>query len=77
MAAQKMVFECLFDATLSIFGNTEQRPYHRNCNCALHKLKGKNSTSCLSKNIISFPKKQYKTTIFATPTTNKLNVKKF
>lgn len=72
MAAHKMVFQCLFDASLSTFGNMEQRPYHRNCNCALHKLKGKNSTTtCFLKNIVSFPKKQFKTTIFAVQAADK------
>jgi len=37
----------------------ERRPYHRNCSCALHKLKGTDCSTCYnSKYVVSFPKKK-------------------
>ncbi|OIT35948.1 hypothetical protein A4A49_04705 [Nicotiana attenuata] len=57
--AVEMVFQCIFDASLSNFENMERKPYHRNCSCALHNLKGTGSrTYCNHKNIVSFPKKK-------------------
>ncbi|GKU87683.1 hypothetical protein SLEP1_g2044 [Rubroshorea leprosula] len=35
------------------------RPYHRNCGCALHKLKGGSSHACSQPRNIAFPKKQW------------------
>nr|XP_009804568.1 PREDICTED: uncharacterized protein LOC104249783 [Nicotiana sylvestris] len=47
--AAEMVFQCIFDASLSNFENMERKPYHRNCSCALHNLKGTGSRTCYGK----------------------------
>ncbi|KAJ8560782.1 hypothetical protein K7X08_022642 [Anisodus acutangulus] len=59
LMAAEIVLQCVFDASISTFGNMEQRPYHRNCSCALHKLKGKNCSNHKNNSIVSFPKKQF------------------
>ncbi|KAK4374874.1 hypothetical protein RND71_005551 [Anisodus tanguticus] len=59
LMAAEIVLQCVFDASISTFGNMEQRPYHRNCSCALHKLKGKNCCNHKNNSIVSFPKKQF------------------
>lgn len=57
--AAEMVFQFIFDASLSNFESMERRPYHRNCSCALHKLKGTDCSTCYnSKYVVSFPKKK-------------------
>ncbi|GMI97619.1 hypothetical protein HRI_003431200 [Hibiscus trionum] len=35
----------------------ERRPYHKNCGCALHNLKGICSSACSRARNLSFPKK--------------------
>ncbi|KAL3744282.1 hypothetical protein ACJRO7_013527 [Eucalyptus globulus] len=39
----------------------KRRPYHRNCSCALHKLKGSHSTACSHHNNMPFPWKEFLT----------------
>ncbi|KAM1478511.1 hypothetical protein ACFX2I_025925 [Malus domestica] len=52
-----MMLQCVIEVSLSIQDmEIENRPYHRNCSCALHNLKG--ICSCPPKTIVSFPKKQ-------------------
>ena len=55
-----MVLGCVFNGSLSLHElNIERRPYHKNCSCALHDLKGVcSSNTSLKKNILSFQKKQ-------------------
>ncbi|XVE98479.1 hypothetical protein REPUB_Repub03eG0110000 [Reevesia pubescens] len=59
--AAKMMLRCGLElGSLSMYDiEIERRPYHRNCGCALHNLKGVCSSVC-SRTIrnISFPKKQ-------------------
>ncbi|PRQ46210.1 hypothetical protein RchiOBHm_Chr2g0086591 [Rosa chinensis] len=55
-----MIFQCVFEGSLSMQDTEiERRPYHKNCNCALHKSKrGACSDACPQQRNISFPKKQ-------------------
>ncbi|KAK9947419.1 hypothetical protein M0R45_003045 [Rubus argutus] len=51
-----MMFQCVFEGSLSMQDTEiERRPYHKNCNCALHKSKG---GACPHQRNISFPEKQ-------------------
>ncbi|KAL5772764.1 hypothetical protein ACOSQ2_012688 [Xanthoceras sorbifolium] len=57
--AADMVLGCVFNGSLLLHDLTiERRPYHKNCSCALHDLKGTCSNTCLKKNNLSFHKKQ-------------------
>ncbi|KAF7849455.1 hypothetical protein BT93_L0765 [Corymbia citriodora subsp. variegata] len=57
--AAETMLRCVFDGSLLINDvEIERRPYHRNCGCALHKLKGSHSTACSHHNRISFPRKE-------------------
>ncbi|XWS73030.1 hypothetical protein CRYUN_Cryun02cG0091000 [Craigia yunnanensis] len=57
--AAEMMFRCVFEGSITMQDSLiERRPYHRNCDCALHKLKGVCSSSCSRTRNISFPKKQ-------------------
>ncbi|KAB2023972.1 hypothetical protein ES319_D06G056100v1 [Gossypium barbadense] len=60
MAADQMIFRCVFEGSISIQDCLiERRPYHRNCECALHNLKGICTSTCTSRTTnISFPTKQ-------------------
>ncbi|KAE8126142.1 hypothetical protein FH972_020886 [Carpinus fangiana] len=60
--AADMMLQCVYEGSLSMHDmEIERRPYHRNCSCALHKLKGVYSINACSshhqRNNISFPKK--------------------
>ncbi|CAI0388650.1 unnamed protein product [Linum tenue] len=56
--ASMMVRCALLQGSLSISDTViERRPYHKNCECALHKLKGKCSRLWSSERNLSFPKK--------------------
>ncbi|KAK3210698.1 hypothetical protein Dsin_015404 [Dipteronia sinensis] len=56
--AAEMVLGCVFNRSLSLHElNVERRPYHKNCSCALHDLKGVcSSNTCSKKNNLSFQK---------------------
>lgn len=57
--AAAMMLQCVTDGTLSMHDiEIERRPYHRNCGCALHKLKGDCANTCSQHKNISYPKKQ-------------------
>ncbi|KAB2023971.1 hypothetical protein ERO13_D06G049025v2 [Gossypium hirsutum] len=58
--AAEMMFRGVFEGSISMQDCLiERRPYHRNCQCALHNLKGICSSTCSSRTTnISFPKKQ-------------------
>ncbi|KAJ9131195.1 hypothetical protein P3X46_035280 [Hevea brasiliensis] len=57
-AADFMLF-CVFDGCLSTRDmELMRRPYHRNCNCALHKLKGACYMGCPQQKNILLPMKQ-------------------
>ncbi|KAK8683026.1 hypothetical protein V6N13_039101 [Hibiscus sabdariffa] len=58
--AAEMMFRCVFDGSIAMQDSLiERRPYHRNCECALHKLKGGCSSTCNSRTTrLSFPKKK-------------------
>ncbi|KAB2618847.1 hypothetical protein D8674_014716 [Pyrus ussuriensis x Pyrus communis] len=56
-AVAGMMFQCVFEGSLSMQDTEiERRPYHKNCNCALHSKVGICSNACQRN--ISFPKKQ-------------------
>ncbi|KAG8367528.1 hypothetical protein BUALT_Bualt16G0081200 [Buddleja alternifolia] len=60
--AADFIFRCVFDGSLSMSDtNIERRPYHKNCKCALHKVKGKCSHTGSQQRNISFPKKEFRT----------------
>lgn len=56
-----IMFQCVFDGSLSMHTEIERRPYHKNCNCALHTSKQGCANSCPQQGNISFPKKQSQT----------------
>ncbi|KAL5547674.1 hypothetical protein UlMin_002905 [Ulmus minor] len=57
--AAEMMFRCVFEGSISMHDmEIERRPYHKNCGCALHNLKGVGSDVCPHQRKISFPKKQ-------------------
>ncbi|KAI6682375.1 hypothetical protein NL676_036256 [Syzygium grande] len=61
IAAETMLW-CVFDGSLLVNDvETERRPYHCSCGCALHKLKGSCLTACPHHNNISFQQKELST----------------
>ncbi|KAG8367524.1 hypothetical protein BUALT_Bualt16G0080800 [Buddleja alternifolia] len=63
--AADFMFRCVFDGSLSMSDmNIERRPYHKNCKCALHKVKGKCSHTGSQQRNISFPKKELSTSCY-------------
>ncbi|KAL6221352.1 hypothetical protein ACLB2K_009103 [Fragaria x ananassa] len=60
LGASGMMFQCVLEGSISMHDTViERRPYHKNCNCALHKSKGGVcSNTCSQQRTISFPKKQ-------------------
>ncbi|KAE8730773.1 hypothetical protein F3Y22_tig00002880pilonHSYRG00066 [Hibiscus syriacus] len=55
----EVMFRSVFEGIISTEdGLVRRRPYHRNCECALHKLKGVCSTCGFRATNTSFPKKQ-------------------
>ncbi|CAI9783094.1 unnamed protein product [Fraxinus pennsylvanica] len=57
--AAYMMFRCVFEGSLSMCDmDTERRPYHRNCTCALHKQKGTGSNAISHRRTISFQNKE-------------------
>ncbi|KAL3824573.1 hypothetical protein ACJIZ3_020602 [Penstemon smallii] len=58
--AADIMFRCVFDGSLSMSDMTiERRPYHRNCKCAMHKLKGKCSHAGSQQRNVSFKKREF------------------
>ncbi|XVE63590.1 hypothetical protein DITRI_Ditri07aG0032000 [Diplodiscus trichospermus] len=58
-AAAEMMLRCVLDGSLVMQEmEVERRPYHRNCSCALHNLKGVCSSACSRSRNISFSKKK-------------------
>ncbi|KAI6682376.1 hypothetical protein NL676_036257 [Syzygium grande] len=73
IAAETML-RCVYDGSLSLNDvEIERRPYHRNCGCALHKLKGSRSTACPHHNNISFPRKELLTNCSLTTAASKFS----
>lgn len=61
--AADFMFRCASAGSLSMSDmNIERRPYHKNCKCALHDLKGKCSHAYQQLNSVSFPKREFKNT---------------
>ncbi|KAL6223779.1 hypothetical protein ACLB2K_002637 [Fragaria x ananassa] len=60
MRISGMIFQCVFQGSLSMQDTEiERRPYHKNCNCALHRSKGGACSNAFpQQRNISFPKKQ-------------------
>ncbi|XP_031263958.1 uncharacterized protein LOC116122195 [Pistacia vera] len=57
--AVDMMLRCATDCSLSLNDfDKERRPYHKNCGCALHNLKGVCSNACSKRNSISFSEKK-------------------
>ncbi|KAG6676716.1 hypothetical protein I3843_15G156900 [Carya illinoinensis] len=60
--AAETMLRCVFDGCLSMQDKEiERRPYHRNCSCAMHNLKGASSSDCFHQRKISFPNKHSRT----------------
>ncbi|KAG8367526.1 hypothetical protein BUALT_Bualt16G0081000 [Buddleja alternifolia] len=60
--AADFMFRCVFDGSLSMSDmNIERRPYHKNCKCALHIVKGECSRTGSQQRNISFPRKELRT----------------
>ncbi|GMJ07249.1 hypothetical protein HRI_004394100 [Hibiscus trionum] len=59
-AAEMMVLRCVLQGSLAMHEiEVERRPYHRNCSCALHNLKGVvRSSGCSRARNVSFSKKK-------------------
>ncbi|KAG8367525.1 hypothetical protein BUALT_Bualt16G0080900 [Buddleja alternifolia] len=58
--AANMMLRCVFDGSLSMCDmDIEQRPYHKNCKCALHKQKGKCTHAGSHLSIVSFLKREF------------------
>ncbi|XWS70801.1 hypothetical protein CRYUN_Cryun03dG0080200 [Craigia yunnanensis] len=58
-AAAEMMLRCVLEGSLMMQEiDVERRPYHRNCSCALHNLKGDCSSACSRTRNISFSKKK-------------------
>ncbi|KAL3744281.1 hypothetical protein ACJRO7_013526 [Eucalyptus globulus] len=56
--AAEIMLRFILDGSLSVDDvEIERRPYHRNCGCALHNLKGDRLTACSHHNNMSFPKR--------------------
>ncbi|KAG8367529.1 hypothetical protein BUALT_Bualt16G0081300 [Buddleja alternifolia] len=59
--AANMMLQCVFDGSLSMRDmDIERRPYHKNCKCALHKVKGKCSHVGSQLSIVSFSKREFR-----------------
>ncbi|KAI3446810.1 hypothetical protein Pfo_003475 [Paulownia fortunei] len=59
--AAEIMFRCVFDGSLSMCDmDIERRPYHRNCKCALHKVKAKCSHTGSKQRNVSFPKREFR-----------------
>lgn len=57
-AAEAMLWH-VFNGIISMSDmDIERRPYHRNCSCAMHKLKGSCSSACSQQKNILYSKKQ-------------------
>ncbi|XP_048134033.1 uncharacterized protein LOC125314841 [Rhodamnia argentea] len=57
--AAETVLWCVVDGSLSMNDvEIKRRPYHRNCGCAFHKLKGNRPTACSHHENMSFPKRE-------------------
>ncbi|KAI6703295.1 hypothetical protein NL676_012431 [Syzygium grande] len=55
VAAETMLW-CVIEGSLSVNDvEIERRPYHRNCGCALHKLKGDCPAACSHHKNVSLP----------------------
>lgn len=54
------MLQCVLEGSISVHDmEVEHRPYHRNCSCAMHKMKGSCSNdACSHQSNISFPRKQ-------------------
>ncbi|KAI6679206.1 hypothetical protein NL676_033087 [Syzygium grande] len=61
VAASQLLLRCAIHGSLSLNDmEVERRPYHRNCGCALHKVKGHGSCpdACPNSRKVSFPRKE-------------------
>ncbi|KAI3422838.1 uncharacterized protein J3R85_011740 [Psidium guajava] len=57
--AAKMMLRYVLDGTLSLNDlEIERRPYHHNCGCALHKMKGTHLSACNMHGNVSFPRQK-------------------
>nr|GMD76989.1 uncharacterized protein LOC109177774 [Ipomoea batatas]GMD80163.1 uncharacterized protein LOC109177774 [Ipomoea batatas] len=54
-ASSDGLLRAVFDGCISHDAGIKRRPYHRNCSCALHKLRGHCSHLAGNKNAVSYP----------------------
>ncbi|XP_050225670.1 uncharacterized protein LOC126675121 [Mercurialis annua] len=60
--AAEMMLQYVFNGSISMHDiEIERRPYHRNCDCALHRSNGVGLYDCSRSRNITFPKLQAKT----------------
>ncbi|KAF5180036.1 hypothetical protein FRX31_030380 [Thalictrum thalictroides] len=53
------LLQCVYNGSISMFDmEIDRRPYHKNCDCALHKSKKNSSNQCSHRRKISVPTKQ-------------------
>ncbi|KAJ9548544.1 hypothetical protein OSB04_021087 [Centaurea solstitialis] len=56
--AARMMFQCVFEGSLSMSEkDKERRPYHKDCNCVLHKPKDETPRACTHHGRISYSMK--------------------
>ncbi|CAI0542574.1 unnamed protein product [Linum tenue] len=69
-----MVVQCALHGSLSIHDTVvERRPYHRNCECALHKKNAKSSGIWCSERNLSFPKKARGSLVISASSSGRVN----
>jgi|UniRef100_B9IMJ7 hypothetical protein len=57
IGAAEMILQCIFSRSISLNDmEIRRRQYHRNCKCALHKLKDIYPDDCPQQRKIPFPK---------------------
>ncbi|KAJ9548543.1 hypothetical protein OSB04_021086 [Centaurea solstitialis] len=56
--AARMTFQCVFEGSLSMSEmDKERRPYHKDCNCVLHKPEDETPRACTRHRRISYSMK--------------------
>ncbi|EEF38885.1 conserved hypothetical protein [Ricinus communis] len=76
--AANLMLQCVFDGSISMHDiEIERRPYHRNCDCALHKFNAVNLNACSRKRNIKFPTKKTSTHCSLTLAASKFSSQSF
>ncbi|CAK7338518.1 unnamed protein product [Dovyalis caffra] len=72
--AAEVILQRIFTGSISLDDmEIRRRPYHRNCKCALHKLKDICSDACPQQRNISFTKKQVRSDHSLSKATSRLS----